>query len=111
MHVFEVSVQDAIIGALDVLEGEVPVDRLVQVALVDLLGNLRQLAVTAESFQLEEEGSRIFVNVPKESAVAVVDRTKRTIIAKWGLDWTFANYPMALDEEDKRLFVGCRAPA
>ena len=64
-----------------------------------------------ESFQLEEEGSRIFVNVPKESAVAVVDRTKHTVIAKWGLDWTFANYPMAVDEEDKRLFVGCRLPA
>ena len=64
-----------------------------------------------ESFQLEEEGSRIFVNVPKESAVAVVDRPKHTVIAKWGLDWTFANYPMAFDEEDKRLFVGCRLPA
>jgi DNA-binding beta-propeller fold protein YncE len=36
-----------------------------------------------ESFQLEEEGSRIFVNVPKESAVAVVARTKhaKTAIA------------------------------
>jgi hypothetical protein len=38
--------QDAIVGALDVLKREVPVDRLIQVALVDLLGNLRQLAVT-----------------------------------------------------------------
>jgi hypothetical protein len=41
-----------------------------------------------ESFQLEEGGSRIFVNVPKEAAVAVVDRTKHTVIAKWGLDWS-----------------------
>ena len=64
-----------------------------------------------ESFQLEEAGSRIFVNVPKEFAVAVVDRMKHTVIAKWGLDWTFANYPMALDEENKRLFVGCCLPA
>jgi len=64
-----------------------------------------------ESFQIEEEGSRIFVNVPREFAVAVVDRTKHTVIAKWGLDWTFANFPMALDEADKRLFVGCRLPA
>jgi DNA-binding beta-propeller fold protein YncE len=63
-----------------------------------------------ESFQLEEGNSRIFVNVPKESAVAVVDRTKHTVIVKWGLDWTFANYPMALDDADKRLFVGCRLP-
>ena len=64
-----------------------------------------------ESFQLEEEGSRIFVNVPKEFAVAVVDRMKQVVIAKWGLDRAFANYPMALDEADKRLFVGCRLPA
>jgi DNA-binding beta-propeller fold protein YncE len=74
------------------------------------VGTIR-LSSHPESFQLEEEGSRIFVNVPKESAVVVVDRTKHTVIAKWGLDWTFANYPMALDEEDKRLFVGCRMPA
>ena len=64
-----------------------------------------------ESFQLEEGDSRIFVNVPKEFAVAIADRTKHTVIAKWGLDRAFANYPMALDEEDKRLFVGCRLPA
>ena len=64
-----------------------------------------------ESFQLEGGDSRIFVNIPKESAVAVVERTEHTVIAKWGLDRTFANYPMALDEEDKRLFVGCRLPA
>src|SRR5215471_2791412 len=64
-----------------------------------------------ESFQLEESGSRVFVNVPKESAIAVVDRTKHTVIAKWGLDWTLANYPMALGEAEKRLFVGCRLPA
>src|SRR6266481_3788469 len=35
-----------------------------------------------ESFQVEEEGSRIFVNVPREFAF---ERTKHTVIAKWGL--------------------------
>lgn len=64
-----------------------------------------------ESFQLEHNGSRIFVNVPKEFGVAVVDRTKHAVVSKWGLEWTFANYPMALDEADKRLLVGCRMPA
>jgi len=64
-----------------------------------------------ESFQLEHSGSRVFVNVPKEFGVAVVDRTKHAVISKWGLDWTFGNYPMALDESEKRLFVGCRIPA
>jgi len=64
-----------------------------------------------ESFQLEHSGSRVFVNVPKEFGVAVVDRTKHAVISKWGLGRTFANYPMALDERDGRLFVGCRLPA
>jgi DNA-binding beta-propeller fold protein YncE len=64
-----------------------------------------------ESFQLEHSGSRVFVNVPKEFGVAVVDRTKHAVISKWGLGLTFANYPMALDERDRRLFVGCRLPA
>jgi DNA-binding beta-propeller fold protein YncE len=63
-----------------------------------------------ESFQLEQGGSRVFVNVPKESAVAVVDRTKKMVVAKWNIDGTSANYPMALDEADRRLFVGCRTP-
>jgi DNA-binding beta-propeller fold protein YncE len=64
-----------------------------------------------ESFQLEHSGSRVFVNVPKEFGVAVVDRTKHAVISKWGLGQTFANYPMALDERDGRLFVGCRLPS
>ena len=82
-----------------------------ELGLVDASGqNVGTIPLSShpESFQFEEGGSRIFVNVPKEFAVAVVDRTKHTVIAKWGLDWTFANYPMAVDEEDKRLFVGCR---
>jgi DNA-binding beta-propeller fold protein YncE len=81
---------------------------------VDASGqNVARISLSShpESFQIEESGPRIFVNVPKESGVVVVDRTKRAITAKWGLDWTLANYPMALDEDDKRLFVGCRLPA
>src|SRR5215469_2969100 len=69
------------------------------------------LGAHPESFQLEHNGSRVFVNVPKELGVAVVDRKKHAVISKWGLDWTAANYPMALDEGDARLFVGCRLPA
>jgi ABC-type uncharacterized transport system permease subunit len=64
-----------------------------------------------ESFQLEQSGRQVFVDVPKEFGVAVVDRRKRAVISKWGLDWTFGNYPMALDEAERRLFVGCRIPA
>ena len=64
-----------------------------------------------ESFQFEEKGDQVYVNVPKQLGVALVDRKKRLVVAKWGLGVSFANYPMALDSTNKRLFVGCRLPA
>jgi hypothetical protein len=64
-----------------------------------------------ESFQLESRGKRVFVNVPGACLVAVVDREQRKVVARWETGEAKANYPMALDEERKRLFVGCRKPA
>ena len=64
-----------------------------------------------ESFQLEKNGSRIFVNLPKSFKIAVVDREKRTVVATWRTGGPQANYPMALDETDHRLFVVTRFPA
>ena len=64
-----------------------------------------------EAFQLEKNGSRIFVNVPNSRHVAVVDRDKGKVVATWKTDLAFANFPMALDEANHRLFVGCRLPS
>src|SRR5258706_2374231 len=63
-----------------------------------------------ESFQLEQQGSRIFVNVPDAKQVAVVDREKRSIAATWPMEKFQANFPMAFDEPNHRLFIGCRKP-
>jgi len=63
-----------------------------------------------ESFQLESHGKRVFVNVPKAGHIAVVDREKRAVVAKWKLS-AGSNFPMALDDAGQRLFVGCRQPA
>jgi len=41
----------------------------------------------------------------------VIDREKRAVIAKWPVRDAEANFPMALDEADHRLFIGCRKPA
>ena len=64
-----------------------------------------------ESFQLERDGKRIFVNVPQAGHVAVIDREKQTVIARWPTGDAKANFPMALDEHNHRLFIGCRQPA
>jgi YVTN family beta-propeller protein len=74
------------------------------------LGEMK-LAAHPESFQLESGGSRIFVNVPSAGHVAVVDRDKQTVSTTWRVSAAGANYPMGLDEANRRLFLGCRRPA
>jgi DNA-binding beta-propeller fold protein YncE len=64
-----------------------------------------------ESFQLERGGSRVFVNVPRARQVAVLDRRSRAAIAAWEVPSARANFPMALDEAGRRLFVAARNPA
>jgi DNA-binding beta-propeller fold protein YncE len=63
-----------------------------------------------ESFQLETHGLRIFVNVPEVRQIEAVDRSKMRVIASWPLTNSQVNFPMALDEERRRVFVGCRKP-
>jgi DNA-binding beta-propeller fold protein YncE len=70
-----------------------------------------KLAGHPESFQLERSGSRIFVNVPSADQIAVVDRGSMKVVATWPVASAKANYPMALDEANRRLFIGCRRPA
>ena len=74
---------------------------------------LRQVTLAGhpESFQLERQGPRIFVNVPKAEQIAVVDRTSMRMTSTWPVTSAGANYPMSLDEANHRLFVGCRRPA
>jgi DNA-binding beta-propeller fold protein YncE len=64
-----------------------------------------------ESFQLERSGPRVFVNVPSAVQIAVVDRAAMKVIATWPVTTARSNFPMALDEPNHRLFIGCRRPA
>jgi DNA-binding beta-propeller fold protein YncE len=63
-----------------------------------------------ESFQLEEAGTRLFVNVPDKKEIEVIDVVKRTVLARWPVTSAINNFPMALDETHHRLFVGCWMP-
>lgn len=87
-------------GALAVIDGATAK----QSAVIKLAGH-------PESFQLEKQGRRIFVNVPDAKHIAVVDRKSRAVIATWPMTEFQANFPMALDEANHRLFVGCRRPS
>jgi DNA-binding beta-propeller fold protein YncE len=69
-----------------------------------------ELGAHPESFQLEENGPKVFVNLASISEIAVIDRNTRKI-EKWKLEEAGTNFPMALDEKDHRLFVDARRPA
>lgn len=74
------------------------------------IGSIK-LSAHPEAFELEKNGKRIFVNVPNSRHVAVINRDKGEAVARWQTDLAFGNFPMALDEANHRLFVGCRLPS
>lgn len=69
-----------------------------------------------EGFALEQNGPRVFVNVPlPRGRLFVVDqqrvaRVDPRRVGDLSAD-LFSNFPLSLDEVDKLLFVGTRAPA
>lgn len=70
-----------------------------------------ELQAHPEGFVLEGNGRRIFVNVPSAHHVAVIERDRGKVIARWATGDATENFPIALDQAQHRLFVGCRAPA
>jgi len=69
------------------------------------------LAGHPESFQLEKTGTRAFINVPMKEEIQIADMASNKVVGRWPVTSAQKNYPMALDEDRHRLFVGCRAPA
>lgn len=84
------------------------------IAMIDAVTNQRlaedyKLGGEPESFQLEQSGPNIYVNVPDLKQIVVINRSTGKI-ARWPLNGMEGNFPMALDEADRRLFVGVHAP-
>jgi DNA-binding beta-propeller fold protein YncE len=74
------------------------------------LGEIR-IPGKPQGFIVEQTGKRIFANIPALKQIAVMDRQSRTLLEPWPLSEAQGNYPIDLDEEHHRLFVGCRHPA
>ena len=65
-----------------------------------------------DAMELEKSGPRLFVNMSSKSAVGVIDREKRTVIATWSIAQEGQqNLAMAFDEASHRLFTVTRKPA
>jgi YVTN family beta-propeller protein len=65
-----------------------------------------------ESFQISDElQPGIFVNIPESNSISVIDAQKRIVVTKWPNSGASGNYPMALDEDNYRLFTVYRSPS
>jgi DNA-binding beta-propeller fold protein YncE len=62
-----------------------------------------------ESFQLEREGPRIFVNLPDQEAIGVIDRTTGAV-TKWKIPGHGNTHAMAIDDAKHRLFTAALQP-
>jgi len=63
---------------------------------------------SAESFQLESGRPRLYLNIPSPTQVVVIDTDKNEVVKSYPLKMAAANYALALDEPNHRLFIGCR---
>ncbi len=82
-------------------------------AVIDPEGNLTEsikLDGHPESFQISDKLQRIFVNVPEDDSIEVIDMQKN-VLTKWPNNGASGNYPMVLDEDSHRLFVVYRQPS
>ena len=66
-----------------------------------------KLPGTAEGFEAEKKNPRLFLNVPDTNEVVVIDTEKFQVTGSYPLKLAGANHPLALDEPNHRIFVGC----
>ena len=62
-----------------------------------------------EAFQLETGGPRIFVNLPDQGAIGVIDRVTGAV-SRWKIAGHTNVHAMALDEDNHRLFTAALQP-
>src|SRR6266704_3432319 len=74
------------------------------------LEDVAKLEAHPESFQIATSKPVIFANIATKAKVVVIDRATHKV-TDWPLTTGKANYPMALDEADHRLFVVTGKPA
>ena len=74
------------------------------------LGELRIDSKILEAMAVEKVGKRLFLNLMDKNAIAVIDRATHELITQWPLVGAGEPSAMAFDENQHRLFVGCRRP-
>lgn len=70
-----------------------------------------KLPAHPEAFQLNKKNNKLFVNLPDDHSIGVIDLRNFKIIDMWKISRLRANFPMTLDTAKDLVFVGFRHPA
>ncbi len=81
---------------------------IIDTAREEKIGDIRVDAPGLEAMVIDHAGGRLYVDLPEENAIAVVDLKQRAVIATWPLTRGKGNMALALDAGHKLLYVGCR---
>src|ERR1700738_3744427 len=71
------------------------------------IGDNRNRAPGLEAMVIDEASDRLYINLPENNTVAVIDLDKREVIANWPVTMCKRNEAFALDAEHHWLYVGC----
>lgn len=64
-----------------------------------------------EAFQFDKSRNLLYVNVPKTNSIEVISSKTDSVVDDWKINNSASNFPIALDESQHLLFIGCRKPA
>ena len=67
-----------------------------------------KLPGTAEGFQIVPGRPRLYLVIPSPSQLVMIDTNTREIMGTHPIKMAANGHPLALDEANKRVFVGCR---
>lgn len=73
-------------------------------------GNVK-LTAHPESFQLDKKNNKLYVNLPDDHCISVIDLKSFRVTDTWRISRLRANFPMTLDTANNYVFVGYRHPA
>ena len=72
------------------------------------VSDIKIAGTTPEQMSIENAGSRLYVDITDKNQVGVVDRQKRTLLGTWPITKGNKCISNSADEDNHRLFVGCR---
>ncbi|HKG67296.1 MAG TPA: hypothetical protein VKA92_00390, partial [Segetibacter sp.] len=74
------------------------------------IGNVK-LTAHPESFQLDKKHNKLYVNLPDDHCISVIDLKSFSLADTWKIARLRANFPMTLDTANNLVFIGYRHPA